>query len=244
MVRGTIEMLKRILDNSQYTVALLGAELKNEAGFLGIKSSEKAYELEKKYKTSPDYMFSSVYYNTRTDQFFDFYKEEIIAQDLKPSPTCYALAAMEKAGKLQCCINSDVFELPQRAGCKRAINLRGTVYQNRCPHCGREYSIAYIRQAKGVPLCEKCKAVIRPQVYLFGEMLDSRLMTETTEEIGKADVLLLIGTNMVSDTFQHYLKYFQGSKMVIIHKKEHYTDQQADVVFLDQPQNVLPKLGY
>ena len=70
-------------------------------------------------------MFSSVYYNTRTDQFFDFYKEEIIAQDLKPSPTCYALAAMEKAGKLQCCINSDVFELPQRAGCKRAINLRG-----------------------------------------------------------------------------------------------------------------------
>ena len=33
MVRGTIEMLKRILDNSQYTVALLGAELKNEAGF-------------------------------------------------------------------------------------------------------------------------------------------------------------------------------------------------------------------
>ena len=155
---------------------------KNEAGFLGLKSSEKAYELEKKYKTSPDYMFSSVYYNTRTDQFFDFYKEEIIAQDLKPSPTCYALAAMEKAGKLQCCINSDVFELPQRAGCERAINLRGTVYQNRCPHCGREYSIAYIRQAKGVPLCEKCKAVIRPQVYLFGEMLDSRLMTETTEE--------------------------------------------------------------
>lgn len=244
MVRGTIDILKRVLDESQYTVALLGSQMKEEAGFLGLKSAEKTYDIEKRYKMSPDYIFSSVYYNTRTDQFFEFYKNEIINVDLEPTESSYALAAMERAGKLQCIISNDVFELPQRAGCQNVISLRGSIYQNKCLHCGKEYSIEYIRKAKGVPLCETCNSVIRPMVYLFGEMLDSRLMTKATEEVEKADVLLCIGTDLDSETFQHYLKYFNGKKMVVIHEEEHYLDQNADIVFVDQPKNVLPKLGY
>lgn len=244
MVRGTIEMLRRVLDQSSYTVVLLGSQIKEEAGFYGLKSAEKAYEIEKKYKTSPDYIFSSVYYNTRTDQFFDFYKNEIIREDIEPTESSYALAAMERAGKVQCIVSNDVFELSQRAGCQNVINLRGSIYRNQCLHCGKEYSIDYIRKAKGVPLCEVCNSVIRPGVYLFGEMLDSRLMTKTAEEVEKADVLLMVGTDLDSETFQNYLKYFGGSKLVVIHEKEHYMDQNADIVFVDQPKNVLPKLGY
>ena len=48
MVRGTIDILKRVLDESQYTVALLGSQMKEEAGFLGLKSAEKTYDIEKK----------------------------------------------------------------------------------------------------------------------------------------------------------------------------------------------------
>lgn len=244
MVRGTIEMLKRVLEDSKYTVALLGSQMKQEAGFLGLKSAEKAYDIEMRYRISPDYIFSSAYYNTRTDQFFEFYKNEIIREDIIPTESAYALAAMERAGKLQCTISNDVFELPKRAGCKHVISLRGSVYRNQCLHCKKEYSIDYIRQSKGIPLCETCHCVIRPMVYLFGEMMDSHLMTSATEEVEKADVLLLIGTDLSSETFQNYFKYFQGRKLVLIHEREHYLDQYIDILFVDQPKNVLSKLGY
>ena len=35
----------------------------------------------------------------------------------------------------------------------------------------------------------------------WGEMVDSRIMTRTTEEIEKAEVLLLLGTTMQSEVF-------------------------------------------
>lgn len=244
MVRGTVELLRRVLDESRYTVVLLGSQMHQEAGYQELKSAEKTYEIEKKYKTSPDYIFSSVYYNTRTDQFFDFYKNEIINEDIEPTESAYALAAMERAGKLQCIVSNDIFELSQRAGCENVINLRGSVYHNQCRHCGREYSLDYMRKTKGIPLCEACNSVIRPMVYLYGEMLDSRLMTRTTEEVEKADVLLILGADLDSETFQNYLKYFQGRKLVLIHESENYLDQNADILFVDQPKHVLPKLGY
>lgn len=69
-------------------------------------------------------------------------------------------------------------------------------------------------------------------------------MTKTTEEIEKADVLLLLGTTLTSEVFVNYIKYFEGSNLVIIHDHEHYTDTKADLVIIEEPRKVLPLLGY
>ena len=81
-----------------------------------------------------------------------------------------SLAAMERAGKLQCLITSNIYAKAQRAGCKNVVNLHGTIYENKCPHCGREYTMEQVRDAKKILLCDKCDIPIRPQVSLFGEM--------------------------------------------------------------------------
>ena len=47
------------------------------------------------------------------------------------------LAAMEQAGKLQCVISSNIYELSQRAGCKNVMDLHGSIYHNYCLRCGR-----------------------------------------------------------------------------------------------------------
>lgn len=96
---------------------------------------------------------------------------------LEPSAGFYALAELERRGKLQCSIANNVHNLPGRAGCQKVLNLHGTIYDNECPRCGRKYSMEYIRDAKRVPLCEDCMAVIRPKVLLFGEQVDNRMMT-------------------------------------------------------------------
>ena len=239
-----IAALRRILDESNYTVALCGSGMMTEGGVRGIKDPERAYEIEKKYGASPEYIFTSAYYNTRPEKFFHFYKEEILKHIPDPAPGSYAMARMEAAGKLQCVITANVYNQAIRGGCEHVINLHGTVFENQCPHCGEIYTVEDMLNAKGIPSCRVCNTTIRPKVSLFGEMVDSRIMTRTTEEIEKAEVLLLLGTTLRSDVFSNYLRYFHGKYLVAIHRTPHYSDGKADMVIIDEPGHILEQLGY
>ena len=156
-----IELLKNILNDSRYTVMLGGSGMMKEGGYQGLKSPEQAYETEKKYGLSPEDIFTTVFYNNRTEQFFDFYRTEILGNIPQVTESAYVAARMEAAGKLQCIIESNIYELPQRGGCKNVISLHGSIYHNQCPHCGREYSMEYIRDSVKIPRCESCGRVIR-----------------------------------------------------------------------------------
>ena len=239
-----IEHLKKILEESRYTVALCGSGMMEEGGYTGVKKPLRAYEIEQKYDASPEEIFSSAFYSTRPEQFFDFYIHEMLQNPPVITESGPALAAMEQAGKLQCIITANIYEHGRQMGCKNIINLHGSIYHNQCPRCKKECTLDYMLNAKGMPICETCKIPIRPMVSLFGEMVDSRLMTKTTEEIEKADVLLLLGTTLTSEVFVNYIKYFEGSNLVIIHDQEHYTDTKADLVIIEEPRKVLPLLGY
>lgn len=244
MMEKDIIRLKQILDKSSYTVALCGSGIMAEGGFIGIKKPERAYEIEKTYGSSPEEIFSSAYYNTRPAKFFEFYEKEMLSQIPEPGPTSVYLASMERAGRLQCIISANIFEQERRGGCENVIDLHGSVFKNRCPHCGEYYSLEDMRQGGAIPQCRICHSVIRPLVSLFGEMVDSRIMTRTTEEIGKAEVLLLLDTSLQSEVFSSYIRYYTGKNMVIIHKEPHYSDQNADLVLLEEPSVVLEQLGY
>lgn len=240
-----IERLKKILQESSYTVALCGSGMMEEGGFIGIKKQDKAYDIEKRYGHCVEELYSSTYYNTRPELFFNFYKNEMIRNMPQDTATGPALAAMERAGKLQCVINSNIYDRPGRGGCKHVINLHGSIYQNQCPRCKREYPLSYImNDARHVPLCKICNIPVRPMISLYGEMVDSQNMTQTTEEVTKAETLLLLGTTLASEVFHQYIQYFGGKYLIIIHKEKHYLDENASMVILDHPMNVLPLLGY
>lgn len=221
-----IAQLRKILDDSTYTVALCGSGMMEEGGFIGIKKQDKAYDIENRYGYGVEEMYTSAFYNTRPERFFEFYKKEMLHNAPRDTASGPALAAME------------------RAGCRYVINLHGSIYQNQCPRCKKKYPIGYIAGAKRIPICRDCNVPIRPMISLIGEMVDSQNMTRTTEEITKADTLLLLGTTLASEVFCQYIQYFAGRNMVIIHKQEHYLDKDADLVILDHPMNVLPQLGY
>lgn len=243
-MNDTIAHLKRILDESAYTVALCGSGMMEEGGFIGIKKQDRAYDIENRYGYGVEEMYSSAFYNTRPEQFFEFYKKEMLHNTPKDTASWPALAAMERAGKLQCIIDSNIYDKAHRGGCRHVVNLHGSIYQNQCPRCKKKFPVSYIMESKRVPICTVCNIPVRPMISLIGEMVDSRNMTKTTEEITKADTLLLLGTTLASEVFRHYIAYFSGRNLVIIHRQEHYMDKEASLVILDRPMNVLPELGY
>ncbi len=241
---GTYSMIREILEKSKYTVAMCGTNMMKESGMPSLRSPEIAYKVEKKYKYSPEEIFASVFYTNRTETFFKYYRDEMLKPPLEPSEGFYAMAELERQGLLQCSITNNVYNLPGRAGCKNILNLHGTVYDNECPRCGKKYPMEYIRDAKKIPLCEKCLIPVRPKVLLFGEQVDNQLMTKAVGEVAKADVLLLLGTTLNSGLCEGYVEYFEGSQMIIINGQEHYTDCKADVVLHEEVKTALPKIAW
>lgn len=238
-----ITRLRGFLTESRYTVALCGSGMMEEGGFVGIKKQDKAYDIELKYGYGAEEFYTSAFYNTRPELFFKFYKNEMLHNAPILTASAPSMAALERAGLLDYIITSNIYDIPRRGGCKHVVNLHGSIYDNQCPRCKKQYSLEYMMNTSHmVPLCEKCNIPIRPMISLFGEMVDSQRMTKTTLEISKADTLLLLGTALDSEVFHQYIKYFSGRWLVIIHKEKHYLDENATLVIHEHPMDVLPQL--
>lgn len=243
MMDKKIDLLKRMIEESNYTVALCGSGMMEEGGFQSLKNQERAYSIEERFGRSPEELFTGAYYSTRPEDFFRFYKEEILSNIPRTTESVGAMAAMEQAGKLQCVITANIYAVAANT-MKNVVELHGNIYSNSCSRCGKTYPMEYVRDVRGVPLCDQCQSVIRPHVTMFGEMLDARLIEKTSEEIEKAQLLLVLGTTLRSEVFRNYIRYFSGKYLVVIHEQEDHEDYKADLVILDQPRRVLPKLGY
>lgn len=222
----------QILRDSRYTVVLSGSGLMAESGYPLLRDGEESYEIEEKYGYSFEEIFNSGFYSARKELFFRFYKEFILkAADVPPGEGFHALKKLQDHGLIQSIITRRIAGLEDRAGCSNVINLKGTVFDNRCPVCGKHYSVDYIRSAKGVPLCEKCMVALRPNVCLFGEMIDNGLMTRAAAEVEKADVLLVLGASLTSPLCSQMLQYYTGTNLILVTGgTERYSDERADIV--------------
>ncbi|MCF2667341.1 MULTISPECIES: SIR2 family NAD-dependent protein deacylase [Lachnospiraceae] len=235
--------LLKILQESKYTTVLSGFGMLIESDYPAIRDGDESYDIELKYGYSCEELFSSAFYSTRKDQFFEFYRNELLSHlDKPPGKGFYEMAELEKAGLFQSIITRRIFGLPGRAGCKNVINLHGSVYDNYCPHCGRKYSMEYVRDSARVPLCEHCNTPIRPKVCLFGEMVDNVVITKAAEEIQKADVLLVLGTNLNSYLCSQLIDYYDGSKLILVNEEPHFSDKYADIVIHARVDDTLEKI--
>lgn len=235
--------LLHILKESRYTVVLSGAGLMAESGYPLLRDGEESYEIESRYGYSFEEILSSSFYSARKDLFFRFYKEVLLRQvQTPPGRGFLALKQLQDRGLVHSIITRRIAGLEERAGCSHVINMKGSVFNNICPACGRKYSVDYIRNAKGVPLCEKCMVAIRPQICLFGEMIDNQVMTRAAEEVEKADVLIVLGANLTSPLCSQMIQYYTGTNLILVTETEHFSDQRADVVVYGRCDEFLERL--
>ncbi len=235
--------LLQILQESKYTTVLSGYAMLEESGYPAIRDGEASYDIEQKYGYSAEEMLSSSFYTARTEQFFSFYRNEILnALDKPPGKGFYEMAELERRGLFNCIITRRIFGLPETAGCKNVINLHGSVYVNYCPRCKKHYSVDYVRSSRRVPICEDCSTVVRPGICLFGEMVDNQVITRAAEEVQKADVLLVLGTNLRTQLCARLVQYYEGQKLVLVKEEPHFSDRYADVVVNERVDDTLEKI--
>ena len=236
----SIEQLRRIIRDANRIVAICGSDMVSASGYTDLDNDDVFYDIELKYGASASELYSSRCYNTRPEKFFEFYRNEIICEK-EPSAGYYALAELERRGKIRSIITKDVHGIPQKAGCHRVLEYYGSIYHNECPKCKRQYSIDYVKNNDRVPRCENCNSVVRPKIVLQGEAVPNHAMTEVVNAISGADVLFLLGVTDPFYEMENLLQYYSGDKMIYIRKTNMEPNERINIFVNDEVCKVLPE---
>ena len=183
-----------------------------------------------KYTYPPETIISHSFFVSQTEEFYRFYKDKMLFEDAKPNAAHLALARLEEMGKLKAVVTQNIDGLHQAAGSRTVYELHGSVLRNYCMRCGAFYDMPAVKHAVGVPRCEKCGGLIKPDVVLYEEGLDQNVMSGAITAISKADVLIIGGTSLVVYPAAGMIDYFRGRKLVVINKAPTPRDRSADLL--------------
>ena len=132
--------------------------------------------------------------------------------------------------------------LHQMAGSKNVLELHGSIHRNYCTKCGKFFDAAYVKESKGLPLCDVCEGLIKPDVVLYEEGLDNDVISKAVYYISHADVLIIGGTSLAVYPAAGMIDYFRGNHLILINKSSTPRDNQADLVINDSIGEVFGQL--
>jgi len=235
-----MKQLQAWLRESRHTVFLGGAGVSTASGIPDFRSAHGLY-MQKKAGISYEEMLSIGYYQSHTAEFYDFLRNVMLYPDAKPNPAHYALAKLERDGLLEVVITQNIDGLHQAAGSKNLIELHGNEDRYICQSCGKLYDMQYVMGCEGVPHCS-CGGQLKPDVVLYGEMLNQRDLNRAVQYASQADLMLVGGTSLVVYPVAGLVQYLRrDARLVILNRDPTPYDDRADLIFRDDLAETLAK---
>lgn len=209
--------LQEIIDDSRKIVFFGGAGVSTESGIPDFRSVDGLYN--QKYDYPPETIISHSFFVRHTEEFFRFYRDRMVYTDAQPNAAHKKLAEWEQRGILSAVVTQNIDGLHQLAGSKKVIELHGSIHRNFCTKCGKFHPLSAVTETDGVPKCE-CGGIIKPDVVLYEENLNTEDIENAVSEISAADTLIIGGTSLVVYPAAGLVRYFSGRHLVVINKSE------------------------
>ena len=228
------KLLKTIIKNIANIVFFGGAGVSTESCIPDFRSTNGLYKIKTDLKFSPEVILSHSFFINNTEDFFKFYKSNMIFTDAVPNDAHITLAKLEEKNKLKAIITQNIDGLHQMADSKNVYELHGSVHRNYCMKCNKFFDSNYILNSKTIiPICNSCGGIIKPDVVLYEESLDMNILEYSIKAISIADTLIVGGTSLVVYPAANLIKYFRGNNLVLINKSSTPYDKQANLVIND-----------
>ncbi len=238
--------VSKIIGESNNIVFFGGAGVSTECGIPDFRSENGLYNKVSKYNYSPEVILSHSFFQNHPDIFYDFLNNNLLKYNVSPNKGHKALAELEHLGKIKAVITQNIDNLHQMAGSKKILELHGTLSRFYCCDCLKNYSSDYVKSLQTVPKCE-CGGIIRPDIVLYEESLDERILVESIQYINNAEILIVAGTSLAVQPAAGLLRYFNGKHMIFINKDSTDYDKNADILihkpFAETMDRLMQNLG-
>lgn len=234
-----IGTLKSWIRESSTAVFFGGAGVSTESGIPDFRSVDGLYR--QKFDYPPEEIISHSFYEQNPEYFFRFYREKMLPLGFEPNVTHKVLAKLEQTGHLAAVVTQNIDGLHQKAGSRNVFELHGSVLRNYCVKCRKFHSAEFVKEARGIPLCD-CGGIVKPDVVLYEEALNNRVMMEAIRAIAEADLLIVGGTSLTVYPAAGLINYYRGKRLVLINRDETPYDSYADLVLHESLGSVFSQL--
>ena len=234
-----LEKLKQWIDESSSIVFFGGAGVSTESGIPDFRSVDGLYN--QKFDYPPETIISRSFYERDPAYFFRFYREKMLPLDHEPNITHKVLAKWEAEGKLSAVVTQNIDGLHQKAGSRVVHELHGSVLRNYCTHCRKFHSAEFVKNAPGIPRCD-CGGIVKPDVVLYEEGLDQDTIEKSVMAIRGADLMIVAGTSLTVYPAAGLIRYYRGTRLVLINRDATPYDRYANLVFHDSLGNIFSQL--
>ncbi len=235
-----IQRIKSWINKDTRIVFLGGAGVSTASGIPDFRGKEGIYRMQQKYGVPYETMLSHSYFFAHPDIFYDFYWSTMVNEKAKPNLAHIALANYEKKGGHIEILTQNIDGLHFMAGSKRVYELHGSVKRYCCVNCRKFYPLEKLSM-RGVPHCE-CGGILKPDVVLYEEPLDEKLMEGAINALRFSDLLIVGGTSLNVYPAAGLIYYFGGRKKIIINQECTPLDSFFDEVIHDDIGKVLSLL--
>jgi NAD-dependent deacetylase len=241
-------MVSAWIASASRIVALTGAGISTESGVPDFRGPQGVWTKDPKaerlsnihyYMSDPD--VRKLAWQSRLDH---------PAWQAQPNAGHYALADLERRGKLLALITQNIDGLHQLAGSSHdvVIEVHGTMREAVCMECGARGPMPAVldrvRAGEADPPCRECGGILKSATISFGQALDPKTIDRAARAATRADLLLAIGSSL-----QVYpaaglvpLAKEAGARVVIMNAEETPFDEIADAVIREPIGAILPSL--
>ncbi|MCG7332103.1 NAD-dependent protein deacylase [Salinicoccus roseus] len=226
-----------IMDESRRTVFFTGAGVSVKSGIPDFRSMGGLFDEISRAGHSPEYLLSREHLEDDPESFIRFYRKRLMLADKAPNIVHEFIAHEEAEGRSLGVITQNIDGLHHDAGSRNVDELHGSLNRFYCISCSREYPKQDI-MAKDIAHCA-CGSVIRPDIVLYGEMLDETVINSAIDKLAKADTLVVMGSSLLVNPAAFLITYFNGSHLVILNRDDTPFDAEADLVINEDMTEVI-----
>lgn len=241
--RDRLDAAAALLRAARRAVALTGAGVSTESGLPDFRSPGGIWA-----SVDPMAIASRTALERRPREFYEFYRARLerLAR-AAPNPAHHALARLERVGRLHAVITQNVDGLHQAAGSRAVIELHGNLREAVCTRCDWIGPIARIRGAldRGqVPRCERCGAVLKPNVVLFEDLMPQRPWEAAMQAARRCDLMLIVGSSLQVTPAASLPgeAHAGGARLVIVNREATPYDAAAAVTLRGEAGQILPAI--
>ena len=234
-----IKMLKELINQGD-VVFFGGAGVSTESGIPDFRSVDGLYN--QTYDYPPEEILSHTFFMNNPKEFYRFYMDKLICENIQPNDAHQVLAKLEDEDKLIGIVTQNIDGLHQMAGSRNVFELHGSTYRNYCMKCHRRFGIndmiKFKEEKVELPTCE-CGGIIKPDVVLYEEGLSEEVIEGSINAMQLANTLIIAGTSLTVYPAAGLIRYFKGDNLVLINRDSTSVDKRADLVIHDSVGKVL-----